>query len=349
MSPDFIREALRQVRYPGFSRDIISFGLVKDVKCEPGLVTIHLEIATRDPKVPEQIFQACHAILDPLPDIGTVKVEIEVKDAPAAAGGSGSSVGKSSIPGVKRIIAVASGKGGVGKSTVSANLAVALAAAGAKVGLCDCDLYGPSVAQMFGVDEKPMANEHDEIIPLEAHGLKLMSMGFLLDDRSPVIVRGPMATRYTQQFLRQVAWGDLDYLVLDLPPGTGDIQLTIVQTVTVDGTVIVTTPQEVALIDARKAVSMFAKVNVPILGLIENMAWFEADDGKKYPIFGKEGGVREAEYMNVPLLGQIPIDIETRERGDSGAPIALLSPQENKVSAAFHNLAAKIRTKVPVS
>ncbi len=344
MNPDFIREALRQVRYPGFSRDIISFGLVKDVKCEPGLVTVHIEIATRDEKVPQQIFQDCHAILDPLPDIGTVKIEIDVKDAPAAA----ATIGKSSIPGVKRIIAVASGKGGVGKSTVAANLAVALAATGAKVGLCDCDLYGPSVAQMFGVNERPMANEHDEIIPLEAHGLKLMSMGFLLEDRSPVIVRGPMATRYTQQFLRQVAWEDLDYLVLDLPPGTGDIQLTIVQTVTVDGVIIVTTPQEVALIDARKAVSMFAKVNVPITGLVENMAWFECDAGKKYYIFGKEGGVREAEHLNVPLLGQIPINVETRERGDSGAPIALAPPASNKVSAAFHEIAAKVRTKIPI-
>ena len=345
MSPDFIREALRQVRYPGFSRDIVSFGLVKDVKCEPGLVTIQLEIATRDPKIPEKIFQDCHALLDPLPDIGTVKVEIEVKDAPAAASGT---VGKSSIPGVKRIVAVASGKGGVGKSTVAANLAVALAATGASVGLCDCDLYGPSVAQMFGVNEKPMANEHDEIIPLEAHGLRLMSMGFLLEDRSPVIVRGPMATRYTQQFLRQVAWGNLDFLILDLPPGTGDIQLTIVQTVSVDGTIIVTTPQEVALIDARKAVSMFAKVNVPILGLIENMAWFEGDDGKRYPIFGKDGGVKEAEHLNIPLLGQIPIDIETRERGDRGAPVALVPPADSKISATFHAIAAEIRRKLPV-
>jgi ATP-binding protein involved in chromosome partitioning len=344
MSPDFIREALRQVRYPGFSRDIISFGLVKDVKCEPGLVTVHLEIATRDPKIPEQIFQDCHAALDELPDIGTVKIEIDIKDAPAGSG----AVGKSSIPGVKRIIAVASGKGGVGKSTVAANLAVALAATGAKVGLCDCDLYGPSVAQMFAVDERPMANEKDEIIPLEAHGLKLMSMGFLLEDRSPVIVRGPMATRYTQQFLRQVAWEDLDYLILDLPPGTGDIQLTIVQTCAVDGAIIVTTPQEVALIDARKAVAMFAKVNVPILGLIENMAWFECDAGKKYYLFGKEGGVREAEDMRVPLLGQIPIDIETRERGDSGAPVALVSPEKSKISAAFHALAAQIMAKLPV-
>ena len=348
MSPDFIREALRQVRYPGFSRDIISFGLVKDVRCEPGLVTVKIEVATRDPKVPEQIFQECHAVLDPLPEIGTVKVEIDVKEAPAA-GGAGSGVGKSSIPGVQRIIAVASGKGGVGKSTVASNLAVALAATGASVGLCDCDLYGPSVGQMFAVNEKPMASEHDEIIPMEAHGLKLMSMGFLLDDRSPVIVRGPMATRYTQQFLRQVAWGELDYLILDLPPGTGDIQLTIVQTVTVDGVIIVTTPQEVALIDARKAVSMFAKVNVPILGLIENMSWFECDAGKRYYLFGKDGGVKEAEYLNIPLLGQIPIDIATREAGDAGAPVALLAPAANKVSAGFHAVAARMRVAVPIS
>jgi ATP-binding protein involved in chromosome partitioning len=349
MSPDFIREALRQVRYPGFSRDIISFGLVKDVLCEPGQTTVKIEVSTRDPKVPEKIFQDCHAVLDELPDVGTVKVEIDVKDAAAASGDAGGGVGKSSIPGVKRIIVVASGKGGVGKSTVSANLAVALAATGAKVGLCDCDLYGPSIGQMFGVNERPMANDKDEIIPLEAHGIKLMSMGFLLEDKSPVIVRGPMATRYTQQFLRQVAWDDLDYLVLDLPPGTGDIQLTIVQTVRVDGSVIVTTPQEVALIDARKAVSMFAKVNVPILGLIENMAWFEGDDGKRYFIFGKDGGTREAEEMRVPLLAQIPIDIETRERGDNGAPIALVSPLENKVSQAFHQLAAQVIAKVPAT
>jgi ATP-binding protein involved in chromosome partitioning len=345
MTPDSIRDILRQVRYPGFSRDIVSFGLVKDVELEPGSVRVKIEIQTRDPKVPEQVFKDCHAALGAVPDIGTVKVDIDVKDAPAAAS---STVGKSSIPGVKRIIAVASGKGGVGKSTVSANLAVALAATGAKVGLCDCDLYGPSVAQMFGTRERPMANERDEIIPVEAHGLKLMSMGLLLEDSSPVIVRGPMATRYTQQFLRQVAWEELDYLVLDLPPGTGDIQLTIVQTVAVDGSLIVTTPQEVALIDARKAVSMFAKVNVPILGLIENMSWFTGDDGKRYHLFGKEGGVREAAALRVPLLGQIPIDIETGERGDRGEPVALVDPAQSEVSAAFHRVAAALREKLPV-
>ncbi|TAE75231.1 MAG: MRP family ATP-binding protein [Verrucomicrobia bacterium] len=348
MTAEFIKEALRNVRYPGFSRDIVSFGLVKAIRHEEGQLIVQIEVQTKDPKVPEQIFKDCHAILDPLPGIGTVKVEIEIKE-PQGQGAttSGEIQGKSSIPGVKRVIAVASGKGGVGKSTVAANLAVALAKSGAKVGLCDCDLYGPSVAQMFGSHERPMANEHDEIIPIEAHGLKLMSMGFLLEDRSPVIVRGPMATRYTQQFLRQVAWGELDYLILDLPPGTGDIQLTIVQTVAVDGAVIVTTPQEMALIDARKAVAMFAKVNVSILGLIENMAWFECDHGQRYYLFGEGGGVREAAAMNVPLLARIPIDPQTRERGDAGTPVALIPADEHPVSAAFHEVAVALRAKVP--
>jgi ATP-binding protein involved in chromosome partitioning len=337
MNVEQIKEVLKQVKYPGFSRDIVSFGLVKAVSLDGDDVEVKIEVATRDAKLPEQIFKDVHAALGVVAGLGNVKVDISVKDSPEAAAGG---VGKSSIPGVKRIIAVASGKGGVGKSTVSANIAVALSKRGLKVGLCDCDLYGPSMAQMFGTTERPNANEHDEIIPIEAHGLKLMSMGFLLEDKSPVIVRGPMATRYTQQFLRQVAWGDLDVLVLDLPPGTGDIQLTIVQTVAVDGAVIVTTPQEVALIDARKAVAMFAKVNIPILGLIENMSWFEGDDGKRYYLFGEEGGVREARDMNVPLLAQIPIDIPTGRGGDDGVPIALTDPAKSKVSAAFHQMVA---------
>jgi len=347
VSPEFIKEALRNVRYPGFSRDIVSFGLVKGIRHENGVLHVQIEVQTKDPKIPEQIFKDCHAVLDPLPDVGTVKVDIEVKE-PQGQGGSAEAIqGKSSIPGIKRVIAIASGKGGVGKSTVAANLAIALAKSGAKVGLCDCDLYGPSVAQMFGSHERPMANEAEEIIPIEAYGLKLMSMGFLLEDRSPVIVRGPMATRYTQQFLRQVAWGELDYLILDLPPGTGDIQLTIVQTVAVDGAVIVTTPQEMALIDARKAVAMFAKVNVPILGIVENMAWFECDHGQRYYLFGEGGGVREAASLNVPLLAQIPIDPQTRERGDAGTPVALIPAAEHPVSAAFGKIAAALKEKVP--
>ncbi len=343
MNPDTIKEALRQVKYPGFSRDIVSFGLVKEVACEAGATRVRIEVATRDAAIPERIFRDCHEVLDGLSGIGTVEVSIDVKEPQAQPAAAGGGVGKSSIPGVKRIIAVASGKGGVGKSTVAANLAVALARGGARVGVCDCDLYGPSMAMMFGSNERPLANEREEIIPIEAHGLKVMSMGFLLEDRSPVIVRGPMATRYTQQFLRQVDWGELDFLVLDLPPGTGDIQLTIVQTVAVDGAVIVTTPQEVALIDARKAVSMFGKVNVPILGIIENMAWFEGDDGKRYPIFGSGGGRREAAAMNVPLLGEIPIDLPTREGGDAGAPVATLDSSQSKVAAVFHDIAGKLR------
>ena len=344
MSIDLIKQALSQVRYPGFSRDIVSFGLVKDVVSENGETIVRIQVATKDPQVPEQIFKDCHAVLEELPDLGTVRVEIDVQ-GPAETPGNSPAEGQSSIPGVKNIIAVASGKGGVGKSTVASNLATALAATGARVGLCDCDLYGPSIAMMFGSDERPLANEHDEIIPVEAHGLKLMSMGFLLEDRSPVIVRGPLATRYTQQFLRQVAWGELDYLILDLPPGTGDIQLTIVQTVAVDGVVVVTTPQEVALIDARKAVSMFAKVNVPILGLIENMAWFECEHGARYPIFGDGGGVREAEALGVPLLARIPIEPPVREGGDTGRPIALTPPDRSAASAAFHQAAAAIKDR----
>ena len=193
---------------------------------------------------------------------------------------------------------------------------------------------------MFGVSHhQPQADSEDRIIPIEAHGLKLMSMGFLLSDNSPVIVRGPLANRYTQQFLQQVAWGELDILVLDLPPGTGDIQLTLVQTVSLDGAIIVTTPQEVAMIDARKAASMFAKVNVPILGIIENMSYFECDYGKRYHLFGEGGAQRECDRIKVPLLGQIPLEPIIGKRCDGGDPTALLSPSESKASAAFHSVA----------
>jgi ATP-binding protein involved in chromosome partitioning len=250
------------------------------------------------------------------------------------------------IDGVRHVIAIASGKGGVGKSTVAANLAIALQQSGAHVGLCDCDLYGPSIGLMFGSNERPMATEENRILPIERHGLRLMSMGFLLDDASPAILRGPMVTKYTQQFLRQVEWGELDYLVLDLPPGTGDIQLTIVQTVALAGAVIVTTPQEVALIDARKASTMFQKVNVPVLGLIENMSYFlSPSDGKRYDIFGNGGGEREAARLKVPLLGQVPIDIPTREGGDRGVPITLQDP-ENAVAQEFRKIAQQLRSVI---
>ena len=340
-----IRQALAEVKYPGFSRDIVAFGLVKEIKIDGNDTEITVSVQTKDAKIPEQIFKDCQDALNKISGIGTTRVNVDVKN-PDAQGGGAQGGGKTAIAGVKRVIAVGSGKGGVGKSTVASNLAISLAATGAKVGLCDCDLYGPSTAQMFGTNQQPMANEKDEIIPLEAHGIKLMSMSFLVNDQSPVIVRGPLATRYMQQFLRQVEWGELDYLILDLPPGTGDIQLTIVQTVALDGAVIVTTPQEVALIDARKAVSMFAKVNVDILGVVENMAWFECDAGKRYHIFGEGGGKREAERLKVPLLGEIPIDVDTRKCADEGTPIALVSPTQSSASAAFHSVAGKVIERV---
>ena len=343
-----VREKLATVKYPGFSRDIVSFGIVKDIRIQGADVVVQLALTTNDARVPQTIKDEAEAALAQIPGIGTGSVRIDIHAPAQPAGAAGAVSAAAKIDGVKHVIAVASGKGGVGKSTVAANLAVALHQTGAAVGLCDCDLYGPSIALMFGANERPMATEENRILPIERHGLSLMSMGFLLDDAAPAILRGPMVTKYTQQFLRQVEWGDLDFLVLDLPPGTGDIQLTIVQTVALAGVIVVTTPQEVALIDARKASTMFSKVNVPVLGLVENMSYFLCpSDGKRYDIFGSGGGEREAARLKVPLLGQIPIDIPTREGGDRGTPITVSEP-EGAVGAAFLSIARHLRETLPV-
>ena len=344
LSETEVRAALRDVKYPGFSRDIVSFGLVKSVNIDNGEVKVQLALATNDPNVPATIKSDAEKVLRGITGVQSAKVLIDIHAPPA---GAGAGVGATQIPGIKHVIAVASGKGGVGKSTVAANLAVALEQTKARVGLCDCDIYGPSISLMFGTRERPMATEENKIVPIEQYNLKLMSMGFLLDDTSPAILRGPMVTRYIQQFLRQVEWGELDYLVLDLPPGTGDIQLTIVQTVALSGAIIVTTPQEVALIDARKAATMFEKVNVPVLGLIENMSYFVSpSDGKRYEIFGSGGGEREAKRLRVPLLGQIPIDIATREAGDRGMPI-VGEDRQSPVTAEFQKVAKQLRAALP--
>jgi len=335
-----VKTALKAVKYPGFSRDIVSFGLVKSIQIDDGEIKVQLALATNDPNVPAAIKNDAERALREIEGVRSAKVLIDIHAPP---GGAGADMGATRIPGVRHVIAVASGKGGVGKSTVAANLAVALEQTGARVGLCDCDIYGPSISLMFGTRERPMATEENKIVPIEQYGLRLMSMGFLLDDTSPAILRGPMVTRYTQQFLRQVEWGELDYLVLDLPPGTGDIQLTIVQTVALSGAIVVTTPQEVALIDARKAATMFEKVNVPVLGLVENMSYFVSpSDGKRYDIFGSAGGEREAKRLRVPLLGQIPIDIATREAGDRGIPI-VGEDRRSPVTAEFKKIAEHLR------
>ena len=336
-----VKDALKSVKYPGFSRDIVSFGLIRGIEISNSSVTVQLALATNDAAIPRAIKADAESILQGLPGITQAKVLIDIHAPPAGAGAAGAIATR--IEGVKHVIAVASGKGGVGKSTVAANLAVAFEKNGARVGLCDCDIYGPSISLMFGARERPTATEENMIVPIEQYNLKLMSMGFLLDDTSPAVLRGPMVTRYTQQFLRQVEWGELDFLVLDLPPGTGDIQLTIVQTVALAGAIIVTTPQEVALIDARKAASMFEKVNVPVLGLIENMSYFiSPTDGSKHDIFGAGGGEREAKRLRVPLLGQLPIDIATRQSGDRGMPITAEAP-ESPVAQEFMKIARTLR------
>lgn len=344
ISEEQVKNVLKSVKYPGFTRDIVSFGLVKSIQIDDGDVKVQLALATNDPNIPATIKNDGERALRGLDGVRSAKLLIDIHAPPT---GAGAGMGATRIPGVRHVIAVASGKGGVGKSTVAANLAVALEQTGARVGLCDCDIYGPSISLMFGTRERPTATDENMIVPIEQYGLRLMSMGFLLDDTSPAILRGPMVTRYTQQFLRQVEWGELDYLVLDLPPGTGDIQLTIVQSVALSGAIIVTTPQEVALIDARKAATMFEKVNVPVLGLVENMSYFiSPSDNKRYDIFGTGGGEREARRLRVPLLGQIPIDISTREGGDRGIPIVTEDPQ-SRVTAEFKRITERIRKTLP--
>lgn len=340
--PNAIRAALATVKYPGFSRDIVSFGLVKDIRIDGDRVDLQLVLTTGETKTATQIRDEAAAAVGRLDGVTTVNVKVDVQ-APAAPAGE---VGPSRIDGVTHVIAVASGKGGVGKSTIAANLALALSQSGCRTGLCDCDIYGPSIALMFGGNERPMADEQNRILPIERYGVSLMSMGFLLDDGSPAVLRGPMVTRYTQQFLRQVAWGTLDVLVLDLPPGTGDIQLTIVQTVALSGAVIVTTPQEVALIDARKAIAMFGKTNVPVLGIVENMSYFLCPgDGQRYDIFGTGGGAREAARLGVPLLGEVPIEPGVRQCGDTGHPIVGKHP-ESAAAGEFLKIAQNIRSAI---
>jgi ATP-binding protein involved in chromosome partitioning len=347
LTPDAVLAQLRGVKYPGYSRDIVSFGLVKDVQIEGSRVSVRIALTTADPAIPRAIEQTATAAIESLPGVSDATVQIELsapvsKAMQAEAGG----LPQTKIQGVKHVIAVASGKGGVGKSTVAANLAIALRGEKnqRRVGLCDCDIYGPSMSVMFGTSERPTATDEGRIQPIRRHELNLMSMGFLLDDTSPAILRGPMVTRYTQQFLRSVDWGELDYLVLDLPPGTGDIQLTIVQTVALSGAIIVTTPQEVALIDARKAAAMFGKVNVPLLGLIENMSYFLCpNDGNRYDIFGSGGGEREAARLKIPLLAKIPLEIGIRESGDRGRPVTLADPA-GVTSRLFFDMARAIES-----
>ena len=326
LTQDDIKTALAAVKYPGYSRDIISFGLVKDVSAANGAVSVTMQLTSPNLEAAQQIKAESERVLKALPGVNHVHVEVRQPAAGQPAGGANPFANQKGVPGVKRIIAIASGKGGVGKSTCSVNLACALTHLGARVGLLDCDIYGPSIPLMMGVHERPTVNAEERLLPPSNHGVKVMSIGLLVTDDQPVVWRGPMITKTIQQFLLAVEWGDLDFLLVDLPPGTGDAQLSLCQTVPLDGGVIITTPQEASLGVVRKGIAMFRKVNVPILGIVENMSYFTTPNGERVEIFGHGGGKEEAARQNVPFLGEVPIFTEIREGGDRGMPIVVSTP-----------------------
>ncbi len=330
-----VLEALKTVKDPDLHRDIVSLGFVKALEIKGGIVRFNIELTTPACPVKDQLKEECESKVRKIPGVSDVQVTMS-----AAVRGRAQYEHAPVLPGVRNVIAIASGKGGVGKSTVAANLAIALAKTGAKVGLLDCDVYGPSMPLMFGlVGRQPQVTADQKIIPLEAHGIRVMSIGFLTSEKTPVIWRGPMVHQILQQFLTRVTWGELDYLLLDLPPGTGDAQLTLTQSAPLSGAVIVTTPQEVSLIDARKGLEMFYKVKVPVLGLIENMSYFACPDcGKVTKIFRSGGGEKMSQELQIPLLGEIPIDPAIVETGDCGTPIVADRP--NSQTAKIYQIIA---------
>ena len=340
-----IQNALKAVKYPGFSRDIVSFGLVKEISAANGAVSVVMQLTSPNPGAAQQIKTEAESVLKTLPGVNQVHVEVRQPAAGQAAGGSNPFANQKGVPGVKRVIAIASGKGGVGKSTCSVNLACALQHLGARVGLLDCDIYGPSIPLMMGVHEKPTVSTEERLVPPVAHGVKVMSIGLLLTDDQPVIWRGPMITKTIQQFLLAVEWSDLDFLLVDLPPGTGDAQLSLCQTVPLDGGVIVTTPQEASLGVVRKGIAMFNKVSVPILGIVENMSYYTTPNGERVEIFGHGGGKAEAARQNVPFLGEVPIFTEIREGGDCGMPIVVSAPN-HAAGKAFIQVAEILHHKL---
>ena len=341
LTQEDIKNALAAVKYPGYSRDIISFGLVKDITVTNGAVSVMMQLTSPNPEAAQQIKAESERILKALPGANHVHVEVR-QPAAGSASPTNPFANQNKVSGVKRILAIASGKGGVGKSTCSVNLACALTHLGAKVGLLDCDIYGPSIPLMMGVHEKPTVNEAERLVPPSNHGVKVMSIGLLVTDDQPVVWRGPMITKTIQQFLLAVEWGELDFLLVDLPPGTGDAQLSLCQTVPLDGGVIISTPQEASLGVVRKGIAMFRKVNVPILGIVENMSYFTMPNGERAEIFGHGGGKDEAARQNVPFLGEVPIFTEIREGGDRGMPIVVSTPN-HAAGKAFIQIAETIR------
>jgi len=337
VTPQQVLEELKKVKYPGFARDIVSFGMVKDVEVGSRGVNVILAPTTAREEIVQQIRDAVAATVLQLPGVPAVEVTVTAPEQPARR----VQRGPTGVPGVAHVIAVASGKGGVGKSTVAVNLALALSQLGHRVGLLDADVYGPSVPLMLGLTERPQSTDDKRIIPLERCGLKVISLGLFIAEGTPVIWRGPMINKLLTQFLREVEWGELDYLVLDLPPGTGDAQLTITQQVALDGGVIVTTPQDVALEDVKRGVKMFQQVNAPVLGVVENMSYYVCSCGDRAELFGHGGGAAVAKRFDIPFLGEIPLVREMREAGDNGKPLVAANP-EHPQSLAFRAIAQQV-------
>ncbi len=343
-----ILEALRPIIDPDFGKSIVDLEFVKDIRIDGDRVAFSIELTTPACPVKEEFQRQAKERVEALPGVETAEVTMTANTR----GRAGAAESGPVLPGVRNTIAVASGKGGVGKSTTAVNLAIALRESGATVGLLDADVYGPSLPLLTGVNERPETTkegDQNHIVPLEAFGLKLMSMGFFVTDNTPVIWRGPMVHGLIRQFLFDVEWGELDYLVIDLPPGTGDAALTLTQQAPLSGAVIVTTANDLSVIDARKGLTMFEKVDVPVLGIVENMAYFVPPDlpDRRYHIFGKDGGKRVADELGVDFLGEIPIDTRVVEGGDQGRPILVHAP-DSDAAACFRALAGNVARKLAV-
>ncbi|MDP9364907.1 MAG: iron-sulfur cluster carrier protein ApbC [Chloroflexota bacterium] len=343
LTRDRVLEAIGSVQEPEIGRGLVELKMVPSVEVSGRDVALTVELLSPIAPQKGRIEQDLRAALATIPDLGDVSVNWTTRVRPSGGGKSDADP----IKGVKNTIAVASGKGGVGKSTVAANLAVTLARAGAAVGLLDADVYGPSMPLMMGKEAKPLVRD-GKLVPLEAHGVKVMSIGFLLDPEKALIWRGPLVAQLITQFLNDVLWGELDYLVIDLPPGTGDVQLTLVQKIPISGAVIVTTPQEVALADAVKGLRMFQEVKTTVLGIVENMSGFVCPTcDTRHPIFGEGGGQRTADQYGVPLLGEIPIEPAVREGGDTGRPVVVGHP-DSATARAFSHLAERVALRLAV-
>jgi ATP-binding protein involved in chromosome partitioning len=341
-----VLDVLRSVQDPDQQKDIVSLGLVRDVHIHDSEVSFTLAFTNQSAAAKVTLHSGASKAVSALPGVTRVQVKMgSATQAPRPGPPAGPAPAPEFIPDVKYTVAVSSGKGGVGKSTVAVNLALSLRQRGATVGLVDVDVYGPDVPLMMGARGRPGMFDN-KIIPVEAHGIKIMSIGLLVAEREALVWRGPMIHSAVQQFLRDVLWGPLDYLVFDMPPGTGDAQLSLSQVVPLSGVVMVTTPQDVALLDVRKALAMFRKLNVPILGVVENMSYFVAPDtGARYAIFGEGGGARVADEFGVPLLGRIPLEIETRKGGDAGVPVVVGQP-DSAQAGAFRQVAQAVTARL---